>query len=121
MADMTFKELIGEYPPVVQEIAVRARELILDIFPEAVETIDPSDKVIGYGTGSKYADLICTIMPQQNWVTLGIYKGADLPDPEGLLEGKGKVHRHVKLKTVADVQSSALRNLLQAARATKTA
>lgn len=54
-------------------------------------------------------------MPAKNWVTLGFYRGTELPDPKGLLEGAGKVHRHVKLRTEEDVESPALHALLHAA------
>lgn len=36
-------------------------------------------------------------------VNLGFYRGADLADPDGLLEGTGKSLRHVKLRSEADL------------------
>jgi len=50
-------------------------------------------------------------------VTLGIGHGADLPDPGGLMEGTGRVHRHVKLRRPEDVDRPGLRELLAAAMA----
>jgi hypothetical protein len=47
-------------------------------------------------------------------VTLGIDHGVGLPDPAGLMEGAGKVHRHVKLRTIADLDRPELRELLLA-------
>jgi len=91
------------------------RELILGVIPNVEEQVDLSAKLIGYGFGPKYADLICVIMPQKSYVNLGFYKGTELPDPKGLLEGTGKLHRHVKLKTPAEIKSAALKALLKAA------
>jgi hypothetical protein len=39
----------------------------------------------------------------------------ELPDPKKILEGTGKLHRHVKLKSEADLGNAALKNLLKAA------
>jgi hypothetical protein len=42
-------------------------------------------------------------------------RGAELPDPAGLLAGTGKRARHVKLRQMEDVEDPALRDLLDAA------
>jgi hypothetical protein len=51
----------------------------------------------------------------QKGVKLGINKGAELPDPEGLLEGSGKVHKYVQLRRAADLEQAGLRELLEEA------
>jgi hypothetical protein len=38
----------------------------------------------------------------QAHVNVGFFRGADLSDPEGLLQGSGKFMRHVKLRPDAD-------------------
>ena len=48
-------------------------------------------------------------------VNLGLYRGAELPDPAGLLQGSGKRMRHVKLPAGEDVDEEALEALIQAA------
>jgi hypothetical protein len=48
-------------------------------------------------------------------VNLGFYYGAQLLDPEDLLEGTGKKLRHVKVREIAEVDRPALRELLQLA------
>lgn len=45
-------------------------------------------------------------------VNVGFFRGADLPDPAGLLEGSGKRMRHVKLKPGAAVNATALDALI---------
>jgi len=52
---------------------------------------------------------------QTDDVNLGFYYGADLPDPEGLLQGTGKLLRHVKIREPKAIRSRALRRLLEAA------
>lgn len=48
-------------------------------------------------------------------VNVGFFKGAELPDPAGLLEGNGKFMRHVKLLPGEPVDENALRALIAAA------
>jgi hypothetical protein len=48
-------------------------------------------------------------------VNVGFFRGAELADPDGLLEGTGKFMRHVKLGPERDVSATALRNLIERA------
>ena len=48
-------------------------------------------------------------------VNLGFFRGAEIADPDGLLEGTGKFMRHVKLGPDRDVDATALRQLIQTA------
>ncbi len=48
-------------------------------------------------------------------VNVGFFRGAELADPENLLEGTGKFMRHVKLKPERDVDTTALTKLIQTA------
>jgi len=45
-------------------------------------------------------------------VNVGFFRGAELPDPAGLLEGDGRFMRHVKLRPGAEVDAAALRALI---------
>lgn len=48
-------------------------------------------------------------------VNVGFFQGAVLPDPNGLLEGTGKLMRHVKVRPADDVDRRALEELIHAA------
>jgi PhnB protein len=48
-------------------------------------------------------------------VNVGFFRGAEIADPEGLLEGSGKFMRHVKLRPDLDVDPTALRKLIETA------
>jgi len=48
-------------------------------------------------------------------VNVGFFRGAELPDPTGLLEGTGKFMRHVKLRPEREVDEIALTELIDAA------
>lgn len=48
-------------------------------------------------------------------VNVGFFRGAEIADPQHLLEGTGKFMRHVKLRPERDVDAVALRQLIEAA------
>jgi hypothetical protein len=48
-------------------------------------------------------------------VNVGFFRGAEITDPKGLLEGTGKFMRHVKLSPDRDVDTAALRKLIETA------
>jgi hypothetical protein len=50
-------------------------------------------------------------------VNVGFFRGSQLPDPAGLLEGAGKFMRHVKLRPGRAVDEDALRRLIETAHA----
>ena len=48
-------------------------------------------------------------------VNVGFFRGAEIADPERLLEGTGKFMRHVKLRPERDVDATALMKLIETA------
>jgi hypothetical protein len=101
----------------VEKTALALRATILAALKDVEETVDPPDRVIGYGFASGYAGLICTIIPSRTGVKLGIVNSATLPDPDGLLEGAGTRHKYVAVKDPAAAKSAALTALLKTAHA----
>src|SRR5215813_13395909 len=48
-------------------------------------------------------------------VNVGFFRGAEIADSDGLLEGTGKLMRHVKLRPERDINATALRKLIETA------
>ncbi len=48
-------------------------------------------------------------------VNVGFFRGAEIADPEGLLEGTGKFMRHVKLRPERNVEARVLMKLIETA------
>ena len=48
-------------------------------------------------------------------VNVGFFRGAEIADPERLLEGTGKFMRHVKLRPERDVDATAVMKLIETA------
>ena len=50
----------------------------------------------------------CGVFAYAEHVSVEFGRGCDLDDPHGVLEGQGKLRRHIKLRTVAEVESKHL-------------
>jgi hypothetical protein len=107
-------DLLAGFAPEVRNLALAARAFVLEMTPDISERVDVKARMIGYSYGPKYADMVGMIMPTKAGVNLGIAYAMELPDPKKLLEGTGKLHRHVKLKSMSDLESAALKALLTA-------
>lgn len=117
-----FGEILARFDPDVQDLAVRARSLIIDVYPDVVEVPWPRQNVVGYGVGpKKTSEHFCYIAFHNDHVNLGFNQGAELPDPAGLLAGPGKTMRHTKIAEPRDLEELALRKLLEAAAAHRMA
>jgi hypothetical protein len=121
-AALSTKDKIGpflaSYPSAVAEVASALRSKVLKTMPDATETLDQSARVIGYAVGVGYAGLVCTIIPGKKGVKLGLVNGANLNDPQHLMEGAGKRHRYVAFNTRADLERPGVTELIAAAKAT---
>jgi hypothetical protein len=112
---MTPEELYELHNPTVRPIVAAARELVISMWPDAVERIIGQDRMLRYGTGPRMSDEVMYIAGFTWHANLGFVKGAQLPDPYGLLEGTGKGMRHVKLRSPEDLARPGMRELVQAA------
>jgi len=106
---------LAAYPQEVRDVAMAARALLAEALPGAEETLDESAKLLGYGYGPGYKGVVCTLLLSKTGVKLGIARGSELPDPKQLMQGSGKVHRHVQLRTTVDLEQPGLKPLLKAA------
>ncbi len=109
------ENFLAVHPANIRDLALYGRTLILDIFPDAVEMLDEPARLVGYGTDRTYKGLVCGLALQRAYVNLMFARGAELPDPTGLLQGTGKRGRHVKLRRQEDVDDPAVAALLRAA------
>jgi hypothetical protein len=54
-------------------------------------------------------------LPHSYWVNLGFYQGANLSDPNGLLEGTGKMLRHIKIRSDSEAENPQIIPLIKSA------
>ena len=92
-------EIAHRWFEVMRSCGDDVRELLHDGHPTACV----GDAAFGYVNAFK------------DHVNVGFFRGAELPDANGLLEGTGKFMRHVKLWPSQEVNDAALRKLIHAA------
>lgn len=97
--------ILGAFPPEVRELANTARSYLSNRLENSEEYPDFPARLIGYGYGPGYKDMICTLILSRQGVKIGFYKGATLPDPHQLLTGTGKVHRYVVVASPNDLNA----------------
>ena len=97
--------LLAEHPPELRAIERALRATIRSEFPGAVEQVDFGNKLIAFGRSMKMRGLLFAIIAHKSHVNLQLADGADLPDPDGLIEGSGKRIRHVKVRSVEQASS----------------
>lgn len=112
-------EVLQLCPPDAQVLADKARRLLLKLLPEAEETVDPTASVLSYGYGPGYRGMICTLLLSKSGVKIGFVHGAELADPAGILEGSGKKHKYIQLKTASDLNRAGVKQLIEAAYAAR--
>lgn len=111
--DERLKIFLGQYDKEIVQNIMRLRELISAALPGIKEQVDLPAKMVAYIYGRRYSDMICTIIPSRTGIKLGFYKGTDLPDPQNLLEGTGKISRYVQIKTKEQIESPGIKVLIQ--------
>jgi len=97
--------VLPEFHPIVAMI----RDLMKECAPQAKE-------IISYGIPSYRVNrIIAVISPTKKDITFAFSRGAEFEDKYSLLQGVGKVSKHVKLKKLADVNKDALCYYIQQA------
>ncbi|MEE9314978.1 MAG: hypothetical protein V3V02_10035 [Rhizobiaceae bacterium] len=109
----TWTNVFGRRSKLVNEIADDLRALIIGLHPDTVEVPRKNDKSVSFGFGEKkMSEAYCYLMPQTGYVNLGVYWGAEIDDPNSLLEGTGKKLRHVKVRDTETALSAKIAHLV---------
>jgi len=107
---------LSKYDLSVGELALQTRDLVLEALPDAVESLFESYALVfWYSLSGRMGDSYCYVAVFSKHVNLGFSRGAELKDSVGLLEGDGKIMRHIKIRTAADLKNPQLRSLVRAA------
>ena len=110
----SFDDLLADAAPPLASIARALRAVVLDGLPDATEVVRLGDGAAAYGVGpKKMSESHVYVAPKHDYVNLGFWHGTAVPDD--LLEGTGKRMRHVKVRSVAEAESPAVRALIAAA------
>jgi hypothetical protein len=112
-------EFLRRYEPDVQRVALGLRTVVLDEMAPCHEYIfamrhtvvllyGPTDRVI--------EDCICMIGVHRKHVNLQFTQGTELDDTFGVLQGKGTRMRHIKVKSLPDLDRPEIRAYVRQAR-----
>lgn len=107
MTDNSTEEWFAALPASQRPILDRLRSLILATVPNAKEEIKWSRPC--YSTNER---LFCYLHTSKGHATLGFQNGASMSDPKNLLEGDGKDMRHIKLRSLNDLDEPTLCSML---------
>jgi hypothetical protein len=100
-------------------LAKAIRREMRELYPSALELVydNYNALAIGYGPTERASDAIFSMALYPRWVSLFFLQAKGLPDPDGILRGKGSVAKHVVLPSVDALRSPAVQALMRAAEA----
>ncbi|MCH7734785.1 MAG: DUF1801 domain-containing protein [Chloroflexi bacterium] len=91
------------------EVVSLVRDIVEGSAPDAGASIKWSQPVF------EQNGPFCYVRAFKNHVNFGFWRGAELPDPEGLLQGDGDKMRHIRLSSPDEVESDAFAALVRSA------
>ncbi len=102
-------DYLAKQKPELRKIAEQLRWIVKKTVPKLVEEMK-----WGFPCYSG-TENVCNIMVTRAWVDLGFFRGVDLDDPKGLLEGSGKGMRHIKIHKLEDIDANSIAGLVRQA------
>ncbi|MBT2211010.1 DUF1801 domain-containing protein [Actinomadura sp. NEAU-AAG7] len=101
--------IAGQLDPRYTGILGALRTLMAAHAPAAVEGL-------AYGSPAwRGAEVFAVVSQSKTHLTLAFERGAEFEDEHGLLEGVGRRTRHVKIKSLDDLDEHALRDYIEQA------
>ncbi|MDH4275231.1 MAG: DUF1801 domain-containing protein [Gammaproteobacteria bacterium] len=84
--------------------------LVQEVRKEVYSAVPNASECVMYG-GFMFAApaKFCGVFAYTEHVSIEFGRGCDLKDPHRVLEGSGKLRRHIKVQTFADIKSKHLR------------
>ena len=104
--EMTFVLALAE------QITSELDEIIEDVCP-GVGRRPMYGGIVFEKEAGKHSTMVCGHFIHKQHVSLEFTHGAELDDPDGILEGKGKYRRHIKLKDPSDIVARDVRSFIE--------
>jgi hypothetical protein len=112
--DDAFAKILEGNAPDVVATAHALRAAVKAAMPDVVEQVDFGNGLLAFSRSMAMRDLLFAIIPHKSHVNLQLADGADLPNPDGSIEGTGKRIRHVKVRSVEAASSPSVRTAIDA-------
>jgi hypothetical protein len=114
--ELLLRELMRDRPEPLVRVALAARKAVLRVAGECSELIYETYCISDAFTFTgKQGQGFIHIATYARHVNLGFDRGTELDDPEKLLQGTGKLIRHVRLSSVNDLKREAVTHLIRGA------
>ena len=104
-----FDLFFDQLDPRIRPAGAALRDLVRGAAPDAQETVK-----WGFPTWVAHGN-VCSINPGTGYVRLQLFRGTELTDRAGILEGTGKNMRHVKVSDTQTMPSDAIAALVREA------
>ena len=110
-------EFLDKFTPEVAAVARECLDKMRARLPGATQLVydNYNALAIGFGPSERASEAIFSVVLYPKYVTFFFLQGARLPDPKKVLQGGGKVVRHIRLEQAADLDQPAVRELMAAA------
>ena len=109
-------EMLSDRPRHVSELAIQLRRHIAKIAPNCSELLYHTYAVSNVFTYTgKLGQAFIHIATYAEHVNLGFNQGAELNDPDSLLEGTGKLIRHIRVDDLKLVKQKNVKALIMSA------
>ena len=106
----TFEDWLQGVEPRLRPLAAKLRRMFLEAEPDLRESIKWGNPCF-----EKKLRVFYLASQGDRYVTLGLWQGALLPNPHGLIEGTGKRMRHVKIKGEEELGNPAVGRIIREA------
>jgi hypothetical protein len=108
---------INKYSPEIRALARAALAKMRARLPGAIELVydNYNALAVGFSPTEGASDAIFSIALWPRWVSLFFLQAQGLPDPSHLLQGSGKVARHIVLENAEDLDRPAVQALIACA------
>ena len=94
-----------------EQLTANLAALITEIMPDAL-AVEKYGGIVVERVPGQANTMACGYFVYAHHVSLEFSKGAQLHDPNGILEGSGKQRRHLKLRALEDIAARHCRDFL---------
>ena len=110
-------QIISKQTPEMAKLTKAVLAKLRPRFPGAVEMVYDKKRgmVVGFCPDERPSNVINSIGVYSKWINLYFFEADSLPDPEGLLQGSGRIVRNIRIDSAADLDRPGVKALIEEA------
>jgi hypothetical protein len=110
-------EALAAFEPRIVALAVASLARVRKLVPGSFELVYDAYSALSipFATGEKLGDAFVSVVVYPKYVNVAFFRGTELEDREGLLEGTGRLMRHVTIEKESDLEKKGLAELIRVA------